>query len=149
MKLLVIAVAAIGVAAAVTFRPKAKPSVIVGSQYFYDLGDNKLYTEKPGAEAPVVAPSGKVGVAAAVFACGSCESESARFTAYLTRNSDAYVRASSTGEPVPDEIARNGTLFRGVEGGEWMTRDHPAVIEMITNLQGRCPKTNPLKTCMP
>lgn len=60
-----------------------------GKQWYYDIGASKVYIDTETLVPPFASPSGGeadgavASVHAAVYACGSCDDESKRFTAWL------------------------------------------------------------------
>ncbi len=116
--------------------------------YFFDLGDNTLYVQPPGAHAPAKAPSGGMGVLAAVFSCGSCDDRDSRFIGYLVMQSPQYTQAIMDGTLITPELATAGTLFREVEGGNWFTRESEVGRTLIESVQQRCPEGK-LRACSP
>jgi len=144
---IVLAILFLGIAGAIALRPKPRPQA--GGQYFYDLQDKKLYNEKSGVEAPVKAPSGGEGVLAAVYACGSCDNEADHFIAYLSRNSDTYMAALASREPIPAEVSRQGTLVRATNGSEWFPAPSPQGMQLTESLRTRCPGKEAAVSCQP
>lgn len=116
--------------------------------YFFDLGTNTLYIQPPGTQAPAKAPSGQMGVMAAVFSCGSCDDAQNRFVGYLVMNSPSYNQALEDGQEITAEISQAGTLYRELQGSTWFTRESPAGMQLIQNLQERCPQ-GMLSSCTP
>lgn len=116
--------------------------------YFFDLGTNALYVQPPGTQSPTQAPSGAMGVMAAVFSCGSCDDEQSRFVGYLTMNSPAYNKAMEQGQEITAELSQLGTLYRDPQGSTWHTRESPAGQQLIQSVQVRCPE-GMLSICTP
>ncbi len=117
--------------------------------YFYDLNDGTLYPVASNVDAPAVAPSGGEGVYAAVFACHSCADATDRFVAYLSKRSAVYLQAQVVGRELTSQEAGKSTLYRAVEGGEWMTEDQPRVKELFAIPQQRCGENATPIVCRP
>lgn len=79
----VIIAALVIISAVVNLRSKPK----VPRQWYFDLGSQQLFAYDGKELPPITAPSGRVGVKAAVYSCGDC-GESDRTIVYLQKFSD-------------------------------------------------------------
>lgn len=144
--ILIVGVLGLGLASAIVNWPQK--STPLPSVYFYDLGTNQVYIEPPGTTPPVTAPSGKMGVVAAMYSCGSCDDSSERFIGYLQMETPEYKKAMETSQPITPEQSSNGVLLRKVDSDAWFVRESEAGQKLFDALMARCPEGT-LQVCTP
>jgi len=130
----VIAVIVLIVAAVLIVRTITGSDVLAaGKGTWYDTGSGKIYGGPAGVLPPVPAPSGKDGVAAAVFSKGACKNSADRYIAYLYKYTEegkkrmeaAQLEATDDARPDPDvekirAITREHRLVKREKDTEWV-----------------------------
>lgn len=110
---------------------RTPPGTVQGEAWFYDSATGELVAHAGDHQ----------GIRAHVFACGSCEDESARFTAYLEQTS-AAARAEAE-KPNPDfTVIEQGQQVAAPpeDGGEiqWV---------LMGSMEGAALRESPYKRC--
>lgn len=143
---LIAVLAALGLVAVILHWPRQ--SAPLPSVYFYDLGTNQVYIEPAGTTPPVKAPSGKMGVIAVMFSCGSCQDSNERFIGYLEMETPSYKQLASGSEAISPEQSRRGILYRNVDSEGWFERESEQGRKLFAELSARCPE-GMLRVCAP
>ena len=124
--------------------------------YFMDTADGSLFVGKSDELPPIVAPSGKDGVRAFVFACGDCGDESARFTGWLETYTPEAKKAIETPAEGPEggmdnyEIVETGHLVASpTSNGQWFMANSENGMKLMDTVQAKCSGDVPAKPCFP
>lgn len=104
--------------------------------WFYDLDAGELYAAPRGTVAPTTAPSGGEGVKAMVYACDSCDGETA--VGYLVNHQPALKRKLEAGEEVDPQMMLTDQLIRAAAGDAWHPAGSPEARDIKAAVRNAC-----------
>lgn len=132
--------------------PQDQPRVV--DVFFMDTADGSLFIDKSDQLPPVVAPSGKQGVRAFVFACGDCGNEANRFVGWLETYTPEAYKAIMTPQPNPNgemdiyELVENGHMVASPVQKRWVKANSEAGFKIMDAIQNKCGNEAP-RPCFP
>jgi len=152
-----IAVVILIVAGMILFRTTnvGKSGKPIEQRYFYDMGSGEVIV-MGNEPAPVTSASGSTAVWAAVYTCGSCDSETDRFVAYIQKYTDEAKREVEKPLKQQDyDTVNEGTVVaappsKAGDEVSWVqieTLQGMNITQM--SIQGRCPGAAMATPCMP
>lgn len=122
-------------------------------EWFYDLGDKKLFAVDASTPSPVEAPSGAKdadgdpgGVKAYVFGCGDCTEH---FIGYLMKYSAEGKKIMDSGVENANREAKKFIVFRSVEDGEWVSDVSEEGSKLVRAAVTKCPNDKKIQSCNP